>query len=708
MRDHFGNLGRLSIRPSLHVRFITLLDSKPNMKESAVLAPLEGANLLFTKTRLAFVAGIVAILIVAAMLVGNVVGASSAFGVPVTTNATTGVSNNTTQTMSIPVTAGLRPTRITGTISAPQATNGTTLRPGTVVIAAGGQPVHNGPARAATFSQVLRNPAVVRGNLEVVVTYNVPTLRGDFCADASQQIDISNIKIDFTGRQSAPTTVASFLTKGTNGVNVLLPENPSEDLIQAGLAAVGAATNALEPSAQVRMSLGSLDPRIRAIPGARVISFSEAANPVRTSINSNSGLPQLNITGSGDELAHAASALGGTNIPLAGSAQTEGLSQNAQPTLELTKSFQSLGVTNPTLSGWGNQSLFIGADQSTFGSSISDATVRVVGTHSAIPNGATATMNLYWNDSLIASQVLDTDTSIDLTASVPNAYIQNQNGLRVVMTAVPQSGNCTGSNRFIPIKLSLDGKQSQITANQGQTLTAGFQRFPQVLGGVLPVAFADGAPISQTAIQAALLVASLQRANQEQLLVNVVPLSEVVGTSSTALVVGADDTASNDLQAPLRLTEFRTVSTPVREFEVGLGIPYAALEAFATGNRNLIMLGAWYPNDVEVTRAQEATTALAENVYSRSGGWFSLGADILLTQPDFPPVQLDSNSVVPQPAVTEEYSVVVWWVLGVTLLFLALAAWRFLSVRRTRKKIAKYVDAQEAVDQQKFGEADEL
>lgn len=631
-----------------------------------------------------------------------------AHAVTVATNATTAVSNNSTATMSIPVAAGLKPQSISGQIAAPEVTSGTELRPGTVSITAGGQPVYNGPARAATFSRALNNPAITQGRLEVSVTYNVPTDRNNFCATDSQQIRISDVRINLVGNQAPPTTVAGFLPPGTNAVNVLIPENPTPDVLQAGLAAVGAATFALEPSAQVRLSLGTPDKRIIAVPGARIISLTEGANPVTTSIGTNNGVPQLSISGSGDELADAASALGGSNVPLAGAADTQGLSQISQNDANLTLSFTDLGAKNPTLTGWGNQTLFVGADQSAFGGAISDATVRVVGTHSAIPPGATATLNVYWNDSVIASTVLDSDPGVDISAQVPNSYMQTQNGLTVVMTTVPAGGNCTGSQRFVPIKLSLDSQQSQVSAKRGQTLSAGFQRFPQAFGDTLPVAFAEGAPINETAVQAGFLVAALQRANEGQLLVEVMPLNDVVSSSATALIVGANEVTSNDLRAPLRLTEFRSVSSPSLEFQVGLGIPYAALEAFATGNRNLIMLGSWAPDDAQVARAQQTATELAESVYVQPGGWGSLGGDILLAQPGSEAVQLDSNSVVPQQAAVEQYNTLVWWLLGLLLLFFALGAWRYSSIRRTRRKVAEYVDAQEAADRRTFGEADDL
>lgn len=644
--------------------------------------------------------------------------AGPALGAITPTNASATASNNSSQTTQVRVAPGLTPRSIRGRINAPESLTGDIPRQGTVTVTAGGQRVYSGPAREANFNTRLTTARVANGVLPVTLTYSVPSLRDDFCAANDQQISLDRVRVNFGGTQAAPTSVANFLPPGVNAVNVLLPANPSTDLISAGLSAVGAATYKLESNAQVRMSLGTLDPRITRVPGARVIALTEGANPVATSITSNAELPQLNLSGSGVELAQAASALGGAQLPIAGAARTQGLSQEIQPTIDLTQSFKSLGADNPNLSGWGTQSLFVGVDQSSFGAGISDVNVRLVGTHTAIPANVTSTLNVYWNDNLIASEVLDATTDLDIRASVPNINVQPQNGLRITLTSVPNNGDCSGSSRLIPMNLSLDSDLSQVVTTRGQTIPSGFERFPQAFGGNLPVAFGEGTSTQQAAVQASLLVASLQRVNQRQLAVKVVPLSEVVGTSTSALVVGADSTTSNDLSSPLRLEEFRSLASSNLEFGVGIDIAYAALQAFATGNRNLIMLGSWAPNESVANPSQQLEMSLAEMVYSQGQGWNSLGTDILLAQPNQAPVQIDSNTVIPQPAVTSEYSTVLWWVILVILLFFGLGLWRYLSVRRTRRKVTQYVDAQEEADRanedritddnQKFGESDEL
>lgn len=645
----------------------------------------------------------IAVWLLAGLLVAGINDAASAAPV----RSTSSVSNNSVQTVQIPVSPGLNPAQISGRLSAPRSDSGQTIQPGTVTVTAGGVAVYSGPARATNFSSPLQGARVTGGTLPVVVTYTVPGLRDDFCADNRQQVDITIQDIRLSGRQTTPSTVANFLSPGVTGVNVVVPENASQELVQAGLSAVAATTYRYDGTIPVRLSVGNPDPRIVGLAGSRIVSVSEGPNPVKTSISSR-GVPELSLSGQGGEIAKATAALGGEQIALATSDDTEGLTQEFNPSTELTQSFGDLGSSTPSIQGWGTQSIYVGVKQSQFGGGISDVKVKLVGTNTQIPDGAIATLNTYWNDQLIASRVLTDGTSINFEASVPDSIVQADNGLRVVLSSVPANGNCTGNMKNIPIGLSLDGQLSQVTANLGQTLDAGFSRFPQALGSQLPVAFGSGTPEPQAVVEAGLLVYSLQAASQQQLSVSVVPLSEIEGTSTAGLIVGANEDVSNNLSSPLRLAEFRSVTSPDATFGVGVDLPYAALQAFATGNRNLLMLGSWTPEGQPTNQANASSLELAEYVANRQGGWNALGSDILFVGPGTTPQQLDSNSVVPQPSVVEEYNSVVWWVLAVIGIFAALGLWRYLSVRNTRRKITKYVDAQETADKENFGEADEL
>jgi len=127
-------------------------------------------------------------------------------------------------------------------------------------------------------------------------------------------------------------------------------------------------------------------------------------------------------------------------------------------------------------------------------------------------------------------------------------------------------------------------------------------------------------------------------------------------------------------------------------------VPYAALESFEQNGRNLLMLGAWSPSDAQDALAQETALDLSAHAYGVLGGWSSLSGNILLGQPGAEAVSLTTNAIALQPTVSNEFRPIAWWVLGFFFVLMAIGLLRMYSVRRSRRKLKVYVDAQEQSD----------
>lgn len=619
----------------------------------------------------------------------------------VSANITFSTTSNTTQTATITVPAGLVPTSISGTVGVPTSLSGQEVRPGTVAMYAGTRRLFEKTAAPGRFTAPLRGSQVVKGQLVLSLQYLVPDSRDDICLAQDQIIGVTDMVIEYSGTQETPKTVAQFLAPGVTAVSVVLPSSvtsPTDPLAEAGLAAVGALTYRFGAGVPVRLSFGDPDAALVSLPGSRIVSFADGPNPVTTSITTTpTGVPQLNLTGGGPELAAAATALGSDQLPLATAADTTGLSLTGSPAALLTQPLANFGAPKPTITGWGSHAVFIGVKQSAFRGPISGIRVHLVGTNTAMPAGTAATMNVYWNDFLIGSQVLTEHQSFDITAQVPDSVVTADNGLRIDMTAIPAGGECRSNMRLIPVGVYIDGTASTIGAARGQSVGPGFPRFPQALGGNLPVAFGTGAATQQAAVDAASIVASLQQANATQLAVSLTTLSELAGTSASGLVTGASTEDSNTLEAPLRLTEFRTIDSQVT-FGVGVKQGYAALQAFTQNGRNLLMLGTWSPNTDLDHLAQTAAQQLAASTVTRTGGWASLRLDLLVDQVGIEPVELSTNAVTPQAQAVEEYRPYALWALLAFLLLFALGLIRLIWSRRTKRQLEAYVDAQQLAD----------
>ena len=623
----------------------------------------------------------------------------------VSANVSFSTVSNTTQTATITVPEGLVPTRISGLFGVPTSLTGQALRPGTVTMYAGSRKILERPAGPGRFTADINPSDVVEGLLTISLQYSVGDSKDDVCLEQGQIISLTDMAVTYSGTESTPKTVAQFLAPGVTAVNVVIPAgltDKTDPLIQAGLSAVGALSYRFGTGVPVELSFGTPDQTVVGVPGSRIVSFNNGENPVHTSITSNNGVPQLNITGTGDALASAASALGSNQLPLAGAAVTSGLSQSGAPEPVLTQSLSDFSTPKPTVTGWGSHALFVGVQQSAFRGPISNISVHLVGTNTAMPTGVTATLNVYWNDFLIASQVLTEHTTVDVSGNVPDSVLTSNNGLKIEMTAIPPGGNCLTNLRLIPVGVYLDGEKSTITANRGQSIGPGFPRFPQALGENLPIAFGSGASAEQSAKDASLLVASLQLADANQLDVSLESFDDLASSSASGLFVGANEDDSNTLSAPLRLTQFRTVDSAV-VFGVGIDQGYAALQAFPQNGRNLLMLGSWSPSEALDPQAQGIAQSLADYTYTTEGGWTSLSQDLLLGQVGTDPVELTTNAVTPQVVAVDEYRPYALWALLAFFALFAVGLLRLITTRRQRRKLNKYVDAQEAADAEAQG-----
>lgn len=592
------------------------------------------------------------------------------------------VTNNSRQTVQVPVLPGLKPTQISGSISAPESRHGGELDGGTVVVTAGGQEVYRGEAKATKFEAKLEKPTVTNGYLTVAIRYGVLGLRDNFCSSNFQQLNLDVDSVTFTGKQTQPKMVRDFLQPGVSGVNVVIPQEPNGDQISAGLAALGAAVYRLGPDAEARISLGNPDQRVTDKPGARIIKIENATTAATVTLGSDKGIPTLTIAGRSSTLTAAATELGNRRPVIADASTTVTPTPTVRPPDKPNQTFVELGLTQAELEGWGSQVLDVTANQSQFGGSIRDVRVRLVGTRSQIPAGAKANLNVYWNQKLVDSLDLKTMTRIATDVEVPNPLLKEVNQLRVELETLPADGSCKGTEPPTPVSVSLDPQQSQVRTSQGQTIAPGFARFPQALNGGLPVAFAHGKPSPSSIQSAGLLVASLQRVNVPQLIVDVVPFTEASGGVDSALVLDADEAVSTRLGAPMLLNQMREIRTPEHNITTRGAMPFSALEGFSSGTRNMLMLGGWAPAGSPASEVQGTSLALAEYIYALPGGWTSLEGDIALVEPGSKPQTLNSNAMVPQPPVIRADGWVLVWMVGVIIVFVVLGVWRFVYVTR--------------------------
>jgi hypothetical protein len=643
-------------------------------------------------------------------------GAASAADpkVVLTPGTTYSTSTNTqAQSFSIPVPAGLTPQQVSGTLVFDNDSVGT------VQILAHHQVVATVKKDASVFSAPVTIPVapedVSDGSVALQIRYLAGTLTDPSlsCVQSNNgNVQLTDITVDATGTASAPTTLAAFFGPGVTAVSVVVPSADTADLQAAGLAAEAAMVHRYS-DADVTVTTPSNATRAAATTASegRIVQLVSGSGEVRTSIGDTAGVPTLTLTGDPAKLAAAAAALGSDNLALGETAEATRLGQSGVASGRTSETFAELGQSAPALQGLGESSFTVNVRQSDFGASVKEMKVHLVGRYGQLPTSLQAVLTYTWNGQVIGSQVLDgKDTSVDQTLTVPATQLSFANTLQVQLNAVPSGGangsefSCGGPLDYLPIKATFDGKASTITAVRGQSADPGFSRFPQTLGNVLTTAF-GAKPSADDLTDAAAVLRALQQLNTEQLSVNLVSASDLAGSSASGLLVDATTQQVDDLQAPLRMDEFRSIDQQNVHFGVGVSDPFAALQAFHQNGRDLLLLSSWSPGSDGATTADQLRSDLVDDIVTDQGNWYGLSGDLMVRQAaDGENVQIDSNSVVPQPSKVHHVNTYVWWILAFVGLLALLLLAQWISSRRLRKRARRLVDAQEEADAQERAE----
>ncbi|WP_156465887.1 MULTISPECIES: hypothetical protein [unclassified Rathayibacter] len=596
------------------------------------------------------------------------------------------------QYLTLPVADGVTPTRVLASLQAAEPLTGS------LAVIVSGRTVQTVDAATATRLDLALQPGdVVDGVLAIGFQLTGATgSAGALCEVQGRSLTVSDIGIVGDGVPAAPTTVGDFFGDSVTAVSIVVPDGADDALRAAGLSAAASLAARYSSGTVITVSEASdTDGRPELDPAqGRLVTFAAADGDVVTSISDENGVPALTLSGASGDLAAAGAALGSEYRGLASSATTTGLAQKVVPSSSLEHTLADFGADRIALGSTGAAASYTTITQSAFGGPVSAVDLQLVGTHSAIPEGVTATANVYWNDFLIGSSVLGTDTAVDMELSVPTGQLGSSNGLSVRLSAVRDGdGLCIGSADSVPIEFFVDGASSTVTGVRGESAAPGFGRFPQAFGGELAVAFGDSATGADALRSAGDLVAALQRVDSSPLAVSVVGLDDFVDSDRSGLVVGAGSADAEALKTPLRLAEFTAIDASSLSYGVGTEAPYAALEAFTTEGRDLVLLGGWSPDgDATASSALQASIG----AYAAEEGWTSLSGNLAVTGSEASePVQIDSNEITPQDEVKDDYSAYgIWFVVAVVVIgLLILLGW--LARRRRARKVAAYVDAQE-------------
>lgn len=551
-----------------------------------------------------------------------------------TVNLSLGVSGATgSDTTSIPVLKGLTPTSLQTTIT---VASGAVQR-GTYTLGVNG--VANAQVSAATGGPVTiaLPPEAVREN-SIPLTLTAHILGDDGCPDPNAATvaiaTVRQVVVTYSGTPTAPTTLADFFSPAVKSIS-LVTDPASVGFLAPAILQAASTLGTTYSRAQITTAEPIADPFNRAV------RFVAGTGPVHTSINAAAPAPTLTIEGDPAAIVAAAAALGSVDLELATSGETTALSQTGNAPDSLTLRWADLGSQYPSLSGVGTITDGFTVPQARFGQPINSLTVDVVGTHAPIATGSDGTVSLLINDRLMASQPLGTNDTFHLTGKVAAEQIRRSNKISVQVDSTPNTGNCRSP--YIGARVDIDAQASTIVATPGQTLPPGFDRFPQVFGHNLPVAFAK-APTAADLTNAVNVVASVARLEYRPLAISVPAASSFLSGDQPGLMINAGPQESRTLQAPLVFDPTRAPVTNPPEFTVTVDQPFAALEGFQTGKRDVLMLGSYPATDP--AKAQALQDQVSAYIAPAPDGWYNMSGDVLFAGGQEKPVSLDLDAKV--------------------------------------------------------------
>ncbi|MDX6373909.1 MAG: hypothetical protein QOD98_2897 [Nocardioidaceae bacterium] len=583
-----------------------------------------------------------------------------------------------TSTFAVPVPTGVEARAITGVVTMPEVVEG-----GTITFRINGAVRQTVPSALYQKVRIPVDPAdvIADGTIGLTMSTEGPLQPGATCVPTGGEASMRKMELDYRGAEVAPTSVADFFPATSAGITVVIPEDAGADMITAGLTAVAALAYRYA-DAPINLSL--------TVPAAETASASQrvvalvAGKPgeVTTAVATTSGIPMLTLTGAGDALVAAARALSTDVLALSGS-NAQDLSQEVKPRdTAKTRTLEDLGIDTLALTGYGSVTQQFDLRQDDFGVPVSSLDLHLEGSHTAFSAASGARLDVRVNGDLVGSAVLGEEATFALDVQVPNTKLRSVNDVEVSLNAVAPDGSACTPPSIPPAEVDLDSGSSTATVTHGTGQAQGFQLFPQIYEGILPVALRSPAGRqASAAINAAAVIAALQRAGGSPLQIQLMEPDAFLADDRSGLIVGALAADSEALDAPLKLSSTRLLDREDGVVELTSQDPYAALESIDRNDRLVLMLGSWAPDN------KAAPGELARKVVDAvvNAGWGNLDGDLVIADAAHPTFVTASRSLAPHLVVKKERSYVKLFVIALALLLLVLAIQVVMTVRRDRR-----------------------
>lgn len=449
-----------------------------------------------------------------------------------------------------------------------------------------------------------------------------------------QPTTLRDLSLTYSGSESAPATIATFLPPILSGLTIYLPDKPDADVRSAAVSLASAIAARYNP-AQPRI-------RVTSVPGGDWVESSatftrsiQFTGTGEAGLSVNAGSRLMSIAGKGRGLRAQIDALSNNLATVALATRAVATRPQDKPALApATQTLSDLGLGNLTADGSGSATITLGVEAAAFGGPATSWGVHLVGTVStgARPSSSNSrgTLTATVGDDVLNSWPIPEDGRFDVTATIPGDLLSRYTALKID-AVVNGAGGCESGP---PTRLTLDPR-STIEAKIAPLPTSGdFTDFPAVLSPSYQLAV-DGTDL--TAVQRAVAMAvSLQHLVRVRLDPQLVGVPDVVGSSSPGvLIIGG--ALPDGITLPLS-SKGDTVTLPDGS-TLTADAAMATAQVVATDQRTLLVVSGTRPPLVKgLARRLSDPDQLAQlsggiAIWSGDGAITSLQGRIPATQP---------------------------------------------------------------------------
>lgn len=488
------------------------------------------------------------------------------------------------------------------------------------------------------------------------------------CDDARIAAVLSDIVIWYVDGVGAPGSVADYLQGVPNSFTVVVDPD-ADPLTQQGALNAVTTLASLYPT-QTTVVLRATEPEAASALD-RVLRFEPSQGPGSVTLEGGA----LVVSGDSAAFDETVVALGGNYRQLLTTATASGVVGHTAGSTAETVTLSTLGPEVISLTALGTVESSVGVSQSRFDQPASEFTVELNGAITPAAGG-TGRVNVLWNGQLVESIAMTDDSAFAASAVIGSEMVARDNTMTLQLQYLPASGSCAVGE--LPARLDVDAQRSSITAVGGETLT-GFAMLPQELEDTAAVAIGTGQEPAESMAQLAQLLVGLQRLSDSPLRVAMMDWAVFVDTETPGVATGLTPVEADEIDTPLSLAPFRTVDVDQQQFSAEVAGDFAALQAYARGERALLVLGG-----VGVDGTQAADEIVAMMADDETVGFAAYTGDVVAAQAGAEPFGFDVAVLASQPEqVNSRGAGQLWW-LWLVLGLLAASVVIGVFVRRRR------------------------